>query len=133
MNMTLSRKFELIGGVATGVLGIVAPFCKNGAHTFELFKLWPGLLLDALVSFVVPGVLVAIGSYIHTRREKTLGFVMLIVGGIFLITASLIYFFGGVVFYAFGLWGGVIVLSQSLMAIITVISSLVGRSAARDT
>ena len=125
MKMTLSRKFELVGGVATGVLGLVAPFCKHGAHTFELFRLWPGLLLGDLVSFVVPGFLVAISSYIHTRQEKTLGFVMLMVGGIFLIVASLMYFFGGVVFYAFGLWGGIMALSQSVMAIATVISSLV--------
>ena len=72
--MTLSKKLELAGGVATGVLGLVAPFSRHGAQTFELFRLWPGLLLDALVLFIDPGLLVAIGSYIHTLQGKTRGF-----------------------------------------------------------
>jgi hypothetical protein len=133
MKMTLSRKFELTGGVATGVLGLVAPFCRHGADTFALFRLWPGLLLEALVLFIVPGLLVAIGSYVHSVGLKTWGFVMLSVCGMFLTVMSLIYFFGGAIFYLFGLSGGVIVLSQSLMAIITVISSLVGRSPPLDS
>lgn len=130
----LSKKFELVGGVATGVLGLVAPFCRHGvADTFRLYWLWPSLLLEALVFFIIPGSLVAIGSYLHAVKRKTVGFVLVLVGGIFLTVMSLIYFFGGAVFYLFGLLGGVIVLSQSLMAIITVISSLVARSAPRDS
>jgi hypothetical protein len=104
--MTMLRKFELAGGVATGVLGIVVPFAKHVTHTFELLRLWPGLLLDAVALFIVPGLLVAIGSYTHTLQGKTLGFIMLLVGGIFLTVMSVIYLVGGAVFYVFGLWGG---------------------------
>jgi len=47
--MMLSRKFELAGGVATGVLGVVVgvvvPFVRYSTQTFELYTLWPGLLL----------------------------------------------------------------------------------------
>ena len=103
--MTLLRKFELAGGVTTGVLGFVAPFYRHGADTFELFWLWPGLLLEALVLFIVPGLLVAIGSYVHSVGLKTWGFVMLSVCGMFLTVMSLIYFFGGAIFYLFGLGG----------------------------
>lgn len=132
--MTLPKKLELAGGVLTGVLGLVAPFCRLGvADTVRLYSLWPSLLIEVLVLFIVPGSLVAIGSYLHAVRRKTVGFVIVLVGGIFLTVMSLIYFFGGAVFYLFGLWGGVLVLSQSLMAIITVISSLVARSAPRDS
>lgn len=123
--MTMLKKFALAVGVATGVLGMVVPFAKHGPHTFELLRLWPGLFLDAVVLFIVPGLLVAFGSYLHTLQGKTLGLVMLLIGGIFLAGMSLIYFFGGAVFYVFGLWGGVVVILQSLMAILTVGSSLV--------
>lgn len=126
--MTLSRKIEFASGMITGVLGFFPDLSKHGAHTFELFRLWPGLLVDALLLFIVPGLLVAIGSYLHAAREKTSGFVILLVGGIFLTVMMLIHIFGGV-FYVFGLLGGVVILSQSLMAILTMISSLVVRRA----
>jgi len=130
--MTLSRKVELVGGVATGVLGLVVPFFPNGAHTLELIRLWPGLLLGDLVGFIIPGLLVAIGSYIHTLQGKTRGFVLLLVGGIFLTITMFIHIFGGV-FYVYGLWGGGLILVQSSMALITVISSLIARRPTRES
>jgi len=38
----------------TEALGFLPSFCKHGAHAFELFRLWPGLLLNAVLLFVVP-------------------------------------------------------------------------------
>ena len=130
--MTFSRKFEFACGIITGALGFLPPFCKHGAHAFELFRLWPGLLLDAVLLFVLPGILVTVGSYFHAARNKTSGLVILFIGGIFLTLMGLIHFFGGV-FYVFGLLGGTVVLLQSLMAIITMVSSFVVRSSSPAT
>jgi hypothetical protein len=76
--------------------------------------------------FVIPGLLVAIGSILHTARGKTSGFVLLLVGSIFLTVMTLVYVVGGAIFYVFGLAGGIVILSQALTAILTVISSAVG-------
>jgi hypothetical protein len=122
----LSKKFELAGGAATGVLGVlvglVAPFVRHGSHTFELYISWPGLLLGDVVSFVIPGLIVALGSYLHSVARKTWGFVLLLVGGTFLLVTMPIHFFGGV-FYFYGLWGGLLRLSPSAMAILTIIAA----------
>jgi len=79
--MTFSRKFEFASGMITGALGFFPPFCKHGTHAFELFQLWPGLLLDAMLLFIIPGLLVTIGSYFHAARNKTSGLVILFIGG----------------------------------------------------
>ena len=69
-----------------------------------------------------------IGSILHASKGKTGGFVLLLLGSIFLILLSLVYVFGGAIFYRFGLPGGIVVLSQALLALLTVISSLVVKS-----
>ena len=133
--MTLSKKFELAGGATTGVLavvlGVVAQFIRHGAHTFELYRLWPGLLLGDLIAFVIPGLLVAIGSYVHSVARKTWGFILLLVGGIFLSVMMPIHFFGGV-FYFYGFGGGLLRLSPSAMAILTIIAALKVRPSAQQ-
>jgi hypothetical protein len=53
--------------------------------------------------------------------------VILFIGGIIPTLMGLAHFFGGV-FYVFGLLGGTVVLLQSFMAIVTMVSSLVVRS-----
>ncbi len=126
--MVLVKKLEIVGGVLTLILGLLPPFVKHGSQTVELFRLWPGLLLDFVLLQVVPGVLVAIGSILHASKGKTSGFVLLLLGSIFLILLSLVYVFGGAIFYWFGLPGGIVVLSQALLALLTVISSLVVKS-----
>jgi len=59
----------------TEALGFLPSFCKHGAHAFELFRLWPGLLLNGVLLFVVPGILVTVGPYFHATRNKTSGFI----------------------------------------------------------
>lgn len=134
MRMMFLRKFELAGGMATGVLGglagIVAPFVRYGVGIFELYRSWPGLLIGDLISFVIPGLLVAVGSYVHSVGRKSWGFVLVLVVGIFLVLIIPIHFFGGV-FYFYGLWGGLLRLSPSAVALLTVIAAFQVRRSAR--
>lgn len=127
--MTLGRTLELTGGLATLILGLIAPFCRHGvADTFRLYWLWPGLALGALVSFIIPGSLVALGSYLDAVKRKTVGFVVLLVGGIFVTVMTLVYVFGGAIFYVFGLLGGIVILSQALLAVLTMIVAVAVRT-----
>jgi hypothetical protein len=129
--MTLSKKVELIGGLATLILGLIAPFCRHGvADTFRLYWLWPGLALGALVPIIIPGSFVAMGSYLDAVKSKTFGFVVLLVGGIFVTVMTLVYVFGGAIFYVFGLLGGIVILVQALLAIVTMILSVAVRTQA---
>lgn len=120
--MNFPKKLELVGGAGTAILGFLPAFAKHGAHTFQLST---ALMLDFILLFVVPGLLVAIGSVLHVTWRKTSGFVLLLIGSTFLVLISLIYFFGGAIFYVFGSWGGIVILTQAVVAIITAISSLV--------
>lgn len=127
--MTLARKLELCSGVATLLLGLIAPFCRHGvAETFRLYWLWPGLALGALVSFIIPGSLVALGSFFHAVKRKPFGFVVLLIGGLFLTVMALVYFFGGAIFYVFGSLGGIVILSQASLALLTIIVAVVVRT-----
>jgi hypothetical protein len=124
--MNVWRRAELFCGVACGLLGAFPFFLKHGSHAFELFREWPGLLLEALLLFLLPGFMVAIGTYFHAVRSKRAGLILLLVGGIFLTLMMLIHFFSGAVFYVYGLGGGVVVLLQGVLALITMISVIVG-------
>lgn len=82
--MTFVRKLEVSSGITTLVLGLAAPFCRNAfPDRVGDSLLSPRFLLDALVLFIVPGLLVGIGSFIHSVQRKTWGFVLLLVGGRF--------------------------------------------------
>lgn len=119
------RRVELFSGVACGLLGLLPFFLRYGAETFQLFRASPGNLLDAVLFFFVPGALVAIGSYFRAVKRKTAGLILLLIGGIFLTLMTLIYFFSGAVFYLFGLAGGIVVLLQGVLALITMIAVVV--------
>lgn len=109
------------------MLGLVAPFCRDGlAGTFSLYSLWPGLVLDALVFFIIPGSLVAVGSYLDAVNRNTAGFVLILVGGIFVALMMLIHLIGGV-FYVSGFWGGLVIVSQGLLAILAMVLALAVR------
>ncbi|HEY8187294.1 MAG TPA: hypothetical protein VIF64_14565 [Pyrinomonadaceae bacterium] len=127
--MTITKKLEFAGGFATLLLGIAAPFCRLGiTETFRNFS--SGVLLDALVLFILPGLLVGIGSYLHAIAGKSSGFFLILIGGAFLIIMMFIHLFGGV-FYLFGLWGGLIIVSEALMGLVTLILSAVVRTTTR--
>jgi hypothetical protein len=115
--MTASRKVELTSGIVTGVLALVVV----GAVA------QPGSVLDFLSFlpfYLVPSLLVAVGSYVHAIRRKTLGLVILLIGGLILTVMILLLTFGGV-FYFHGFWGGLLSLAPSATAIVTLITSLI--------
>jgi hypothetical protein len=117
---------ELFCGVACGLLGPLPLFLRHGAYAFELMRFSLGNLLDAVLLFFLPGLLVAIGSYLHSVRRRTTGLILLLIGGIFLTLMVLGLFFSGAVFYLYGIPGGVVILLQGVLALITMISVIVG-------
>ncbi|HEU5237454.1 MAG TPA: hypothetical protein VFU37_09955 [Pyrinomonadaceae bacterium] len=121
--MTFVRKLEVSGGIATLVLGLAAPFSRN-SFPDRVGDSWTsaGFLLDLLVLFVIPGLLVAFGSFVHSVRRKKWGLVLLLIGGAFLTLMMFIHAFGGT-FYVWGLWSAVLIVLQALTAILTVILS----------
>lgn len=125
--MNAWRRAELFCGIACGLLGPLPFFLRHGAYAFELFRSSPGNLVDAVFFLFLPGVLVATGSYLDSVRRKTAGLVLLLVGGIFLTLMTLIHFFSGAVFYLYGTAGGSVILLQGVLALITMISVMVGR------
>jgi hypothetical protein len=131
--MTAWKRAELFCGVACGVCGVLPFFLRHGIYAFELFKTSSGSLEDALLLFFVPGLLVGVGSYFHAVRRKTVGVILLLTGGIFLTLMMLVHFFSGAVFYLFGIAGGVAILLQGLLAFLTIVSVVVGRSAVQQS
>lgn len=129
--MSMWRRIELLCGIGCGVLDHF-PSLRHGASAFELFRSSTGNLLDALLLFFLPGLLVAVGSYFHAVRTRTFGLILLLVGGIFLTLMMLVHFFSGAVFYLFGLPGGLAILLQGVLALIATISVMVGRVPAAE-
>lgn len=125
--MNMWRRIELFCGISCGVLGLLPFFLKHGAYAFDLFRSSNGNLADALLLFFLPGLLVAVGSYFHAVRTRTAGLILLLVGGIFLTLMMLVHFFSGAVFYFFGVAGGFAILLQGLLALVAMISVIVGR------
>ena len=76
--MNMWRRIELFCGMGCGVLGLLPFFLRHGADAFELFRSSRGNLADALVLFALPGLLVAVGSYFHVVRTRTLGLILLV-------------------------------------------------------
>src|SRR5688572_28383080 len=133
MKMTIWRKAELFCGVGCGLLGPLPFFLRHGPDAFELFRRSPGNLADALLLIFVPGLLVAIGCYFHAVRRKTAGLILLLIAGIFLTLMMLLYLFSGAVFYLFGLAGGIVILLQGLLALITMLLVVVGADSFADS
>lgn len=121
VNMNGWRKAELCCGVACGLLGPLPFFVQSRTAPLELFRRSPEFLLEAVLMFLLPGLLVAVGSYLHGVRNKKAGLILLLLGGIFLVLMTLIHFFSGAVFYRYGTAGGVVVLLQGLFALLTMI------------
>jgi len=94
------------------------------AVLFTLLR--PQSVLDFLASlpfYLGPALLVAVGSYLHAIRRKTSGLILLLASGSILTVGALLATLGGV-FYFYGIWGGLLGLTPSAMAIITMIASL---------
>jgi len=129
--VTVLRKVELIGGIATGLLALFGPSSFSLAvFMFSSFTVKEKVLglLSLFVTYIGPAILIAIGSYIHAVRQRASGFVMILVGGLFLTSIELVVFVGGF-FYALGSWSMAVTLLPWASAIITVIAASLTRSA----
>ncbi len=130
--MAQLRTFELIGGLATGLLGIntfllalrldeQADHAKGNNAQLSLADLALGSLF-----WLGPPLLVVIGSYVHAIRLKLWGFVLLWIGGVFLALMFLFLLFAGGKFLQilyFGWWKALSALAPGAAAIVTLILS----------
>ncbi|HJX90503.1 MAG TPA: hypothetical protein VJ372_08405 [Pyrinomonadaceae bacterium] len=99
-----SPLFELVFGIATGLVTVFNPLTLGDMEVMSnrpADKETLAGLFGLLLMFIAPGLLVGLGSYIHTTKEKTVGFVLTMIGGSILVLEFPLLFLG-----AFGLWGG---------------------------
>ncbi len=108
--MNATRKVELVTGVATAVLAAGVTLLALRTHYLitvrlqEEFMLVEDLLLGA-VRFVLPGLLVALGSYIHAVKDSAgVGRGLLVLGTVFLSGMFVINVFISVAFWQADLW-----------------------------
>jgi hypothetical protein len=88
--MTFLRKLEIVCGVTTALLGIAAAvqmFSMNLETSRELERSFSLVeeVLGALLMYILPGLLVAIGSYVHASRLRPWGLPMVIFSSLFLV------------------------------------------------
>jgi hypothetical protein len=96
--MTVSRRVELIGGIATGLLALLSPSSFSlTLFMFSTFSVKEKLLglLSIFVTHIGPAMLVTIGSYTHAVRQRASGFVMVLVGGLVLTIMGFVVSWGG--------------------------------------
>jgi len=88
--MTFLRKLEIVAGVATAILGIAAAAqmlhtdmetMRRLGRSFPVFQ----ELVGASLLYIVPGLLVALGSYFHVTKVRSWGFPMTIISSLFLL------------------------------------------------
>jgi hypothetical protein len=117
------RKLEIGCGIATFILGVAASAAVFVPRLIPDFIGW-GVIGIGL--YLAPTLLVGIGSYLHAAHRKTSGFIMLLLGGLFLTLMLFVHVFGGV-FYLYGLYGGLAIITPSVTAILTMIASLMAK------
>ena len=125
--MTFLRKLEVACGVATAVLGIAATaqmFSLDLNISRRLEESFPvsRWLFGALVLYILPGLLVAFGSYIHASRLRSWGLTMLLIGS-FLLTIMFVLLVLNLAFYTTNTLFWLNLLFAAL-AIVTVIVAL---------
>jgi hypothetical protein len=113
--MALNKKLAVDSGAATGSLGILIYVAA------VITERTSPLLLGDLLVLTMPGLLVALGSYVYAVKAKKWGAVLLAISGSFLAQQFFAVFFG--LFYIFGLWIGVAMLVQSAIAIVTMVAA----------
>lgn len=86
------------------------------------------IALSLLIYFIVPGFLVALGSYIHSFKGKKFGFILLILGAIIFIGELPFLLFLWVLYFRWGgSWGGffyMFMFVPNICAIIAMITSI---------
>lgn len=88
--MTIVRKLEVFSGVTTCLIGlaIAGYLLRSGfdaARRLDLdySEVFLGLI-GTLLFFIIPGLLIGIGSYVHAFRRRSEGRLMVIIGSLFL-------------------------------------------------
>ena len=93
--MTPLRKLELVSGLGTGLLSVVLSLLmlkidRDTAQRLEReFVMWDEVKL-ALGLFILPGLVIAIGSYLHTIKQNAWARVAIAVATLFFVTCFLI-------------------------------------------
>ena len=105
--MKLASKIELSAGIGTAVMSVIS------SAFFVIASKSPEILGEYLI-YIGLSILVAIGSYIHVRRGRITGLVILLLSGLILATMGSL---GGAVFYARGSWLGVPVILPCVTAV----------------
>lgn len=125
--MTVLRKLEIVCGITTGLLGIaiaVNAITEDYETMRRLEREFSMIqeLLVASIMYVLPALLVVIGTYLHASRLRAWGLPMLIGGSVWLVVIFLLLFFAPA-FYGPSLFAW-LNLSLAAMAIVTVLASL---------
>jgi hypothetical protein len=95
--MTFLRKLEVTCGVATAVLGVIATaqmFVVDLNTSRRLNESFPisRWVFGALILYILPGFLVALGSYIDASRARSWGLALLLISSLLLTTVFLLMF-----------------------------------------
>src|SRR5882762_9427787 len=88
--MTFLRKLEVACRIATGLLGLAAATQMLHADIETMRRLertFPVVqeIIGAFALYVIPGFIVAVGSYLQVYRLRTWGFPMTVIGSFFLV------------------------------------------------
>lgn len=88
--MTIVRKLGVFSGVTTCLIGlaIAGYLLRTDFETarrldLEYSEIFVGLIVATLF-FIIPGLLIGAGSYVHAIRRRSQGRVMVIIGSLFL-------------------------------------------------
>ena len=128
MIMTFLRRLEIVCGVTTALLGIAAAaqmFSMDMDTARELGRGFPLVeeVLGALLIYILPGLLVSVGSYLHSLRLRTWGFPMVIFSSLAVVIIFTLLFLN-VAFYSADLTAW-LNLSLAVAAVVTMIVSIV--------
>src|SRR6266478_3049881 len=95
--MNILRKFELGGGAITAAIEIFVGFTyirldQKGSERLGLEFPISSVIVFSLL-YLLPGLLILFGSYIHSLKRKQLGQFLLIVGSLVNVIVFLLFFF----------------------------------------
>jgi hypothetical protein len=108
--------FKNLTGAATGLLGVFIFFALLGQS-----GVINNTLIDVLLLVVLPGLFVALGSHLAVSGWKRFGSMLLGLSGSWLALMFFAHLFGGAL-YLFGLWIGLAILAQGVLAVLTMMS-----------
>lgn len=127
--MNVYRKLEIGCGVATVVLSVAAAGIVEVPRVSPDFNRYQ---VVGIAAYLMPPLLVMLGSFFDAAKRKMFGVVVLWFGGLLLTLSSFAGVFGGGL-YIYGLWSGLAMASPAVPAIGSMTASLVIRKRASAT